>query len=81
MERSNAHLVEGTEDLIDLADGGLVLEEDLGVEVGDLDVGRLVEHLAFDGVLEGAELENLGGGAVVALAETTTSAYCTSRIC
>lgn len=72
--RSNAYLVEGTEDLIDLADGSLVLKEDLSVEVGDLGVGGLVEHLALDGVLEGAELQNLGGGTIVALAETATAA-------
>ena len=44
--------------------------------MGDLGVGGLVEHLALDGVLEGAELENLGGGTIVALAETATAACC-----
>lgn len=76
VSEGSTHLVERTEDLIDLADGGLVLEEDLSVEMGDLGVGGLVEHLALDGVLEGAELENLGGGTIVALTETTTAACC-----
>lgn len=67
------YLVDGTEDLVHLADGRLVLEEDLGVEVRDLWVGGLADHLTLAGVHEGAELEDLGRGAKVALSETAAA--------
>lgn len=51
-------LVHGTQDLVDLADLGLVLEVDGGVEVGDLDVCRLADHLALAGVHELTDLYN-----------------------
>lgn len=49
-------LVHGAQDLVDLADLRLVLEVDGGVEVGDLDVGRLADHLALAGVHELTDL-------------------------
>lgn len=70
------YLVDGTEDLVHLADGRLVLEEDLGVEVRDLWVGGLADHLTLAGVHEGAELEDLGRGAKVALSETAAACFC-----
>jgi hypothetical protein len=68
-------LVDGAEDLVDLADGRLVLEEDLGVEVRDLWVGGLADHFTLAGVHEGAELEDLGRGAKVALSETAAACF------
>lgn len=41
-------LVQGTADLVDLADGCLVLEIDGRVEVGNFGVDRLAEHLVLD---------------------------------
>jgi hypothetical protein len=41
-------LVQGTANLVDLADGCLVFEVDGRVEVGDLGVDRLAEHLVLD---------------------------------
>lgn len=45
-------LVDGAEHLVDFADGRLVLEEDLGVEVGDFGVDGFADHFAFAGVDE-----------------------------
>ena len=45
-------LVQGTQDLVDLADLGLVLEVDGGVEVGDFGVDGAADQLAFGGVQE-----------------------------
>lgn len=45
-------LVQWSEDLIDFADGGLVLEVDGSVEVRDLDVDGLADHFAFGCVEE-----------------------------
>lgn len=49
-------LVQRAEDLVDLADLGLVLEEYRGVEVGDLGVDGLADHLTLGGVHEGTHL-------------------------
>ena len=49
-------LVQRAEDLVDLADLRLVLEEDRGVEVGDLGVDGFADHLALGSVHEGAHL-------------------------
>lgn len=67
------YLVDGAEDLVDLADGCLVLEEDLRVEVRHLGVDALAHHLALAGVHEAAHLEDLIGGTEVALSETTAA--------
>lgn len=67
-------MVDGTEDLVELANGSLVLEEDLGVEVRDLGVRGLADHLAFAGVHERAKLEDLGWRTEVTLLETATTA-------
>lgn len=45
-------LVEWAKDLVDFADGRLVLEVDWGVKVGDLHVDRFADHLAFGCVHE-----------------------------
>lgn len=45
-------LVDGAEDLVDLADLCLVLQVDGGVEVGNHLVHRLADHIAFSGVNE-----------------------------
>lgn len=66
-------LVDGAEHLVDLADGRLVLEKDLRVEVGDLGVDGLADHLALAGVHEAAHLEDLVGRAEVALAKTAAA--------
>lgn len=60
-------LVDGAEDLIYLADGGLVLEVHDGVELGDLDVDALADHLALAGVEKLAHLLDLGWWAGVVL--------------
>ena len=49
-------LVQGTADFIDFTDGSLVLEVDGRVEVGNLGVDRLAEHLVLDLVDECAHL-------------------------
>lgn len=55
------NLIDRAEDLIDLANGRLVLEVDRGVEVGNLGrLGRGAEHLGLDGVEEGADLCRTG---------------------
>jgi len=51
---SEEDLVERSEDLVDFADGRLVLEVDRGVEVRDLGVGGCADHLALGRVEEGA---------------------------
>ena len=53
-------LVQRAEDLVDLADLRLVLEEDRGVEVGDLGVDGFADHLALGSVHEGAHLCKVG---------------------
>jgi len=70
-------LVDGAEHLVDLADGCLVLEKDLRIEVGHLGVDGLADHLALAGVHEAAHLEDLVGRAEVAL--TKTAAACITR--
>jgi hypothetical protein len=52
-------LVDGAENLVDLANLGLVFEEDVGVEVRDFGVGRLVHHVPLAGVLEDADFYKL----------------------
>lgn len=53
-------LVQRAEDLVDLADLRLVLEEDGGVEVGDLGVDGGADHLALGSVHESAHLCKAG---------------------
>ena len=53
-------LVQRAEDLVDLADLRLVLEENRGVEVGDLGVDGFADHLALGSVHEGAHLCKVG---------------------
>ena len=53
-------LVQRAEDLVDLADLRLVLEEDRGVEVGNLGVDGFADHLALGSVHEGAHLCKVG---------------------
>jgi len=75
-------LVNGAENLVDLADERLVLEVDGRVEVGDLGVGRLVQHLAFDCVLKAAQLEDLrrrARGRRVEATATAAEATCGSK--
>lgn len=47
-------MVDGAEDFVDFADGGLVLEEDLRVELGNFGVVGFADHFAFAGVHKGA---------------------------
>lgn len=66
-------LVDGAEHLVDLADGGLVLEVHDGVELGDLDVDALADHLTLAGVEELAHLLDFGWWAGVVLLVTATA--------
>lgn len=68
-------LVDGSEDLVDLANGSLVLEVHDGVELGDLDVDALANHLALAGVEELAHLLDLGWWAGVVLLVTATACH------
>lgn len=60
-------LVDGAEHLVYLADGGLVLEVHDGVELWDLGVDALADHLTLAGVKELAHLLDLGRWAGVVL--------------
>ena len=51
---SEIDLIKRTEDLVDFADGCLVLEVDGCVEVGDFRVDAAADEVAFGGVEEGA---------------------------
>ena len=56
------HLVQGTEDLVDLTHLGLVFKVDRSVEVRDLDVDQATDDVAFASVHERPHFEHLVGG-------------------
>lgn len=71
-------VVDGAEDFIYLADRGLVLQVHDGVELRDLDIDALADHLAFARVDEFADRGDLRWWAEIALLETSTA--CRSKM-
>lgn len=73
-------LVDGAENLVDLANIGLVFEKDKGVKLGDLaGVDALADHFAFAGVDKGAHLDDRGRRAHIT-GSKTTAAYRKSEL-
>lgn len=70
---SEEDLVQGTKDLVDLADGSLVLEVYRGGKVRDLGVDGLAKHLALARVHKLAHLDHAGRRAEVALLEAASA--------